>query len=354
MRNVIAFLMVCGAAAAQEPAFEALGQVTVVGGDRVRARDRALDDALRQAVEQAAATVLDPSQLVARSSELRLRIYPKARSYVSNYRILDEGETSGVFQVHVSATVSTGRLARDLAAPAPSPTVSKQLRAIVCSHGVVERVAKDALTARGVEIVAAPPACNEDTTAKAAQAAGAQGAIVGSDEIAPEGGIRGTELTAARAKVTLKLLEPAGRVAADGSAEKMAYDRTPEGAADAAARAAATEVTRTLQPDVAKHWPTAAEAVSGGVLVSVSRIKRYADYAALASALSSLPGVAGVAPQRFARGEVDLLVRTAQAAPQLGAALDRSPPAGLRFRSTADGEQALRVEVAEAAAPDGG
>src|SRR5438132_11699290 len=90
MVKAIALLLLCGTARAQEPAFEALGQVTVVGGDRVRARDRALDDALRQAVEQAVATVLDPAQLVARSSELRLHIYPKARGYIDNYRILDE------------------------------------------------------------------------------------------------------------------------------------------------------------------------------------------------------------------------------------------------------------------------
>src|SRR5438067_11585922 len=89
---------------AQEPMFEALGQAPVVAGDRVRARDRALDEALRQAVEQATATVLDPGELVARASDLRLRIYPKAKNYVTTYRILDEGEQQpGLFQVHLSA-----------------------------------------------------------------------------------------------------------------------------------------------------------------------------------------------------------------------------------------------------------
>src|SRR5262245_66371871 len=73
-------------AAAQEPLFEALGQAPIVAGDRVRARDRALDEALRSAVEQATATVLEPSDLVARASDLKLRIYPKARNYVANYR----------------------------------------------------------------------------------------------------------------------------------------------------------------------------------------------------------------------------------------------------------------------------
>src|SRR5689334_24308656 len=91
-------------ATAQEPMFEALGQAPIVAGDRVRARERALDEALRQAVEQAAGTVLSPDELVGRASDLKLRVYPKAKQYVSTYRILDEGEaTPGTFQVHLSA-----------------------------------------------------------------------------------------------------------------------------------------------------------------------------------------------------------------------------------------------------------
>src|SRR2546430_10941749 len=100
---------------AQEPMFEALGQAPIVAGDRVRARDRALDEALRQAVEQATATVLEPGDLVARASDLKLRIYPKAKNYVSTYRILDESENPpGTFQVHLSPAVATGRLALGL------------------------------------------------------------------------------------------------------------------------------------------------------------------------------------------------------------------------------------------------
>src|SRR6266511_4241549 len=75
----------------------------------------AAQEPLFEALDQATATVLEPSQLVSRASDLKLRIYPKAKSYVANYRILDEGEQPpGIFQVHLSASVATGRLARDL------------------------------------------------------------------------------------------------------------------------------------------------------------------------------------------------------------------------------------------------
>src|SRR5437588_4189666 len=123
---------------AQEPMFEALGQAPIVAGDRVRARERALDEALRQAVEQATATVLDPSELVARASDLKLRIYPKAKTYITTYRILDEGEQPpGTFGVHLSAAVATARLARDLSTTTGvSVPSTKKARAVVCASVV--------------------------------------------------------------------------------------------------------------------------------------------------------------------------------------------------------------------------
>ncbi|HUS64665.1 MAG TPA: hypothetical protein VMZ28_09000, partial [Kofleriaceae bacterium] len=199
--NKLAVVVVCAPvlfalpAFGQEPSFEALGQAPVVAGDRVRARERALDDAMRQAVEQAVATVLDPEQLVARNSDLRLRIYPKARSYVTNYRVLDEGDPTqaGVFQMHISAQVSTGRLQRDLATPTvvgtPLPRLSAKLRAVVCvnvqAEGGIppgtgdkegERALSALLAARGVETLPGPAACSDATAAEAARVGAAQGA----------------------------------------------------------------------------------------------------------------------------------------------------------------------------------
>src|ERR1700761_6882645 len=139
MRHLVLALVVGFAlpALAQEPLFEALGQAPIVAGDRVRARERALDEALRQAVEQATATGLEPTELVARASDLKLRVYPKAKSYVANYRILDEGEQPpGTFQVHLSASVATGRLARDLSTGTSGvtavPSAARRNRAVVC------------------------------------------------------------------------------------------------------------------------------------------------------------------------------------------------------------------------------
>ncbi|HZS41869.1 MAG TPA: flagellar assembly protein T N-terminal domain-containing protein [Polyangia bacterium] len=343
-----------GIAGAQEPSFEALGQAPIVSGDRVRARERALDEAMRQAVEQAAATLLEPDALVARTSELRLRIYPKARGYVTNYRVLDEGETVGSaapsFQMHISAQVATARLARDLASNGTTtslPPSTARGRAVVCAtppgSAAAEQVVRELLAARNVEIAAAPPACSEESAAQAARAAGAQGAVVATVEVTPAGAIRGSDRVAAHAKAHLRLVEPDGRVSGDAEGERDAYDATVEKAGQSAARDAAGDAARGLQSAIVARWPTGS--VQGGVRVRVTGFRRYADYLAVTRALAALPGVAAVEPRRFARGEAELVVRTASPAAQLADGLKRLPPPGLRLTAAAPSPEWLAVEL---------
>jgi hypothetical protein len=90
--------------------------------------------------------------------------------------------------------------------------------------------------------------------------------------------------------------------------------------------------------------------VQGGVAVRLGNVQRYADYVAVQRALSALPGVAAVEPRRFARGAVELLVRTASTAAQLAGALERLPPAGVRVTASTDGD-GLRLEIAALPAP---
>jgi hypothetical protein len=345
-------------ASAQEPSFEALGQAPVVAGDRVRARERALDEALRQAVEQAAGTVLTPDELVARSSDLKLHVYPKARTYVTNYRVLDEGEVQpGVFQVHLSVQVATGRLARDLAAPQPMsglPRLPTKLRAVACVQAgepksalAGDKVVRDVLAARNIEVMAVPDGCSEPAAANAARSGAAQGAVVGVVDAQPAGDIRGTEQVGAHARAKVKLVEPDGRVSAEGEGERDAYATTPPRAAEAASREAVEEAARVIQPAMGRLW-SAAAANAGGVSVRLTGLQHWSDYQSVVRALQALPGVAAVEPRKFSRSQAELLVKTASPAPQLAQGLQRVPPQGVRVtvRPTPDG--ALSIDVAPA------
>ena len=365
-----AVMVVAQAASAQEPAFEALGQAPVVGGDRVRARERALDEALRQAVEQAVGTVLTPDELVQRASQLKLRIYPRARNFVTIYRILDEGEAQpNLFQVHVSAQVSTAQLSRELQQPSQTQAhPGARLRGLVCVEAsgppesapaeaaqAAERTVRDVLAARNVEVVARPRACTPESAAEAARQEVAQAAVVGTAAVEAAGPIRGTALEGAHARLQLKLLEPSGRVSASGDSERDAYGPGLAPAGQAATREATAEVTRTLAPHLATVWSAAPQGMTGGVTVRLFGMSRFADYQSVQRALASLPGVAAVEPRLFQRGAAELLVRTAAGASQLESGLTRVPPVGVHALFKAQPDGSLRVDIAgETAVPERG
>jgi hypothetical protein len=354
-----ATLLACSWSFGQEPSFEALGQAPVVAGDRVRARERALDEALKQAVEQATATVLSPDQLVARAGELKLRIYPRARDWVATYRVLEEGETNGLFQVHLSAQVATGRLQRALASSTTvTPPPASKLRGLGCvsaqsaakelADAVTQvpaaggKLLRDLLMARNVEAIAAPGSCSDEAAAQSARAGAAQGALVGSVELSAAGSIRGTELNAAHARARVDLVEPDGRVSGSADAERDGYGAKLEAAAVEAARQALSDAAAKLSTALSARWSAAAP--TGGVIVKVTGAARFAEFSAVVRALRDLPGVAAVEPRRFARGESEVLVRTASPASQLAQALNRGAR-GLKLTATPSGETALTIQV---------
>jgi hypothetical protein len=359
--RLLPLVLVASTALAQEPSFEALGQAPVVAGDRVRARERALDEALKQAVEQATATVLDPDQLVARSGELKLRVYPRAKTYVATYRVLEESETNGLFQVHLSAQVATARLARDLAA-AP-PTVAKpgaKLRGIACvgAQGppamsdavalvptVGGKALRELLAAHNVDAAQAPASCSDEQASAAARAGAAQGALVGSVELAPGGAIRGTSLAAAHAKAKVDLVEPDGRVSGSADAERDAYGADAGHAAVEAARQALADAATKLQGAISQRW--AASAPSGGVIVKIQGAPRWVDFQAVVRAIAAIPGVAAVEPRRFGRGESEVVVRTATPAQQLAQSLNRGAR-GIKLTATPSGDGAISIQVSGA------
>jgi hypothetical protein len=331
----------------------------------VRARDRALDEALRQAVEQATATVLEPAELVARASDLKLRIYPKAKGYVTTYRILDEGEqTPGIFQVHLSAAVATARLARDLSTSTGvvTPTTMRKARAVVCASVVgdgvdapvaAEKALRELVIARNVDPMPGPQPCDPASVASVLRSGSGQAGLTAEVQVTPGGEIRGTTFVGAGARATVKLVEPDGRVSATGDAERGGYAPSAGDAATAAARAAVVEAARTIDPALAQRWSSdGSSGATGGVTVRVRGIERWAEFQALTRALASLPGVAAVEPRRFVRGEIDLIVHTASAASQLAGHLSRVPPAGLRIGVRAVGD-AVEIDVAGEAAERG-
>lgn len=90
--------------------------VAAVQGPVDTARDSAIDDALRKAVEQGVGTFIDSETQVSNFQLISDNIYSRTRGYVSSYRIIDEDHSGGLYRVVVRAVVRTGDIEDDLAA----------------------------------------------------------------------------------------------------------------------------------------------------------------------------------------------------------------------------------------------
>ncbi len=93
------------------------GTASVLNNDKAMARDVAIQDALRNAVEQVTGTVVSSSTVVENAMVVEDNIYSKAKGYVKAYSILSEGEADGglTYNVRVKAQVRAGAIKEDMA-----------------------------------------------------------------------------------------------------------------------------------------------------------------------------------------------------------------------------------------------
>jgi hypothetical protein len=111
---VVALLALPAAVWAQPKTVTATGQSAVVNNDKVRARDKALDDAKRQAVEQAIGTLVSSETVTSNYELISDKVLSKSSGYVRNFKVLSEGVKEGVFEVKIEAEVDSGGLQNDL------------------------------------------------------------------------------------------------------------------------------------------------------------------------------------------------------------------------------------------------
>jgi hypothetical protein len=94
---------------------EGAAALTEHGGADI-ARDHALKDALRKAVEQGVGTLVSSESRVQNFQLLSDRIYSQASGYVSSYRVISESRESGLYRVVIRARVKLERIEDDLSA----------------------------------------------------------------------------------------------------------------------------------------------------------------------------------------------------------------------------------------------
>jgi len=310
--------------------FQGTGQARIVNEDRVAARKRALEEALRQAVEAAVDGLLGPEVRASRPHEVRAAL-GQARALVARYRVLSEGESAGLYQVQIEAAVDAQRLGAAIGrvtAPrqAAGPAVVLRFQGL----GDVEHLRR-ALAAAGVAVA---------TTAVGREVRVTRVAV-------DEGEVRGADVAAARVELAAVV---AGQGGADVPLAASARRFAPAAAAAqlAADRAAAADLAQAVARAVAP-------AATGGVPVRLVGRFGYRHYRACAQTLAAVPQVQAVEPRRFGHRFVLLWARTAMSPTDLGRRLGQLAVPGLkRVVERADaGEVRVRLEVEGAEAPEG-
>ncbi len=87
---------------------ETEGTCVVFGGDRAPARDHAIDDSMRKAVQQVVFMLISEDVAIENSDIIDDNIYSKSEDYIQDYRILKEGLEDGLYKVRVRVSLSVG------------------------------------------------------------------------------------------------------------------------------------------------------------------------------------------------------------------------------------------------------
>ncbi|MBI4689724.1 MAG: flagellar assembly protein T N-terminal domain-containing protein [Nitrospirae bacterium] len=90
------------------------GYAIIIEGRKDVARESAISNAFRRAVEQAIGVMVEAETMVKNLSLLNDNVYSKSSGYIKNYKITDEKIEGDTFRIRITASVSTKKLMKDL------------------------------------------------------------------------------------------------------------------------------------------------------------------------------------------------------------------------------------------------
>jgi hypothetical protein len=325
-RAILFTLALATAGVVHADELEVVGQAALLGTDRAKARQRALDEAFRTGLEQTLTTLWGEDELKRRSSELRVRVYPNVRAYITSYRVIDENELGGAYHVRIAAQYSTDKLAelRGHAASTASET------ALLCATGgdadLVGKAVDHALGKSGYKTERVKGACDAASLQAALSGKLRAIGILAAGQAGAIEPIRGTQLIGAEVRVQVDRFagprhDTANETATtygEGAATHSSLASLPSAKLSEGYEQAADNAVRKLFGESKTTAST-----GGGVNVKIVGLTDYASYASVVRTTSQLPDVRGVTPRRFARGEAELLVSTSQNATRLADELRR-------------------------------
>jgi len=113
---LLAMLFVCQFVCAEVPDRVITAEGMAAGSD-LKARDEALNRALRRAIEEGVGTVVDSESMTQNYQLLADKVYSQVKGYVKSYNVISEnGGADGIYRVKVEAVVALAILEKDIKA----------------------------------------------------------------------------------------------------------------------------------------------------------------------------------------------------------------------------------------------
>lgn len=272
-------LLVCMAGAAltaPQGLYIVEGVGAIVQQNQAVARQRAIQSAFREALEQSVADQVEPQVLVGHSQSLRTRLYGKPLQFIRSYRMLWEypDVPQKVYRVGLEAEVMMGDLERALDSMGIAQRRDDPRRLVIfmaerypgqtsqtyaASRGVVAEVLRKELQAQGVRVIELDPGRlwdgQETSALAAAKQFDAKIVLVGWAEVDPvrHTGVGATSDTV-QVKVQVKALAP-GSSSPIGQAQVEATAPRADGTQGEvqALTQAAIEIAARLGPSVVSY-----------------------------------------------------------------------------------------------------
>ncbi len=334
-------------AGAQELQVETAAQVAQTD-DAKKTRSQALSDAMNQALAQA----VEQS-----APELLGRLYlvtPRAREFVTSYRVVEETEADGRLSLKIVSQVDVARLLRELNAALPKPKrTDGKPPVLLCvklsgAPSLEEKLVTEARellsqNAQPVE-VGSPERCAKDSAWT-----GLRISFDGSLQ-APVGEVRGTmpRLWSAHVRGVWQLVVDPNTPPQTETSDGVAFAER----GDTALGQAVGQVGRPLLGKLAERTGLFGRP-GGGVLLVATGLRSVTVMNKLWKALLALPGVSRVEPRRIVLSEsgdeqVHFQLYTQTSTETLGTALYRTPVAGLRVQVVPLSRSALRLDCVPA------
>jgi flagellar assembly FlgT-like protein len=286
-------------AADDDQVINAEGIATMEKGGVAAARDRAIDDALRKAVEQAVGTFIESETIVQNYQILNDSVYAQTKGFVRTYKVVSEKQDGPLYRVTVAATVAVGDVKADLQSLGLLIQRMRKPRVMVMipeenfhdtgwwlgwagNVGTVETMVIKALkqkeftvldsvaARKSIDKEAALKALEGDTAAAAriALQTGAEVLITGQAVSQPAGSVAGSQMHSYQASVTARAIKAdTGEILATSTGEGKAVHLNATAGGNEALKQAGSMVAGDLIGQISAQW---AKEASGTRMVALS------------------------------------------------------------------------------------